>query len=215
MIESDRRLFEYVSAVQVGEMIRRYASGLLFYLTSLFAGQVMADPGVLDRITVSPEGDSSVIRVQFTLPVRYIAHTVNKAGTEVGVQLQIVQAAAQEKADLVSRDRLSWKSSQTVPLSSVEYQGTGLGTANLLLLFDAPVDGFRVREGRDFHVLEFLINQLPQQSGSATGQPAVSSLQLRNPLQHSCCSSLMTNNTRPRIELSGERISPLFKKAAV
>lgn len=196
-------------------MIRHAAFVLVFCFVSVFGGLAMAASGALDRIIVSDEGKRSVIRVQFTIPVRYISHTLNKTGTEVGVQLQIMQAAAQEKADLVSRDRLSWKSSQTVPLSSVEFQGTGLGTANLLLLFDAPVEGFRVRESRDFHGLEFLIDQPAVESGSLSEQPAVSYLHLQKPLHPICCYCLSANNKRPRIELSGERISPLFEKVAV
>lgn len=170
---------------------------------------------VLDRITVSPEDDSSVISVQFTVPVRYIAHTVNSAGTEVGVQLQIMQISAQEKADLVSRDRLSWKSSQTVPLSSVEFQGTGLGTANLLLLFDAPVDGLRIRENRDFHRLDFLINLPADQSGRVSDHPKVSWFQLSESLHPTCCFTLTRSNICPRIELSGDRTCTLTDKVTV
>lgn len=157
---------------------------LLFLLLIGSSGQAIAQSQVLDRIEVREEGDSKIIAVHFNVPVRYVSHVTNDAKSEIGVQLQIVPASEldlEESApedqpapklleetdlgDLMTRDQLSWNPSEELPLSNVTYQGTGLGTSSLLVSFAKPVKRFRIRQSRDFYVMEFILkkpSKLPQ-----------------------------------------------------
>ncbi|MEJ2455558.1 MAG: tetratricopeptide repeat protein [Candidatus Thiodiazotropha sp.] len=134
-------------------------------LLMLFACQAMAASRVLDRIETRVEGDNNVIAVHFNIPVRYVSHVMNDANSEIGIQLQIVPTPEVDLEDLLSRDQLSWKPTEEIPLSKVVYQGTGVGTSSLLVSFATPVKDFRIRQSRDFYVMEFVLKKaakLPQ-----------------------------------------------------
>ena len=149
---------------------------LLHALLFLFGGQALAASRVLDRIEAYPENGHNVIAVHFNIPVRYVSHVTNEANSEIGIQLQIVDAAQLEPEDqssedlsersipddLMQRDQLSWSPTEEVPLSKVVYQGTGLGTSSLLVSFARPVEGFRIRQSRDFYVMEFVLKRPPK-----------------------------------------------------
>jgi TolA-binding protein len=128
-------------------------------------GQAAAQSRVLDRIEVRPEGDNNIVAVHFALPVRYVSHVTNDARSEIGVQLQIVQTTDIALEDLIQRDQLSWNPTEEIPLSKVVYQGIRLGTSSLLVSFATPIKQFRIRQSRDFYVMEFVLkkpSKLPQ-----------------------------------------------------
>jgi tetratricopeptide (TPR) repeat protein len=138
---------------------------LLFTLLAIASWQACAQSRVLDRIEVRSEADTNVIAVHFNVPVRYVSHVANDANNEIGLQLQIIKTPEIDLADLLSHDQLSWIPSQEIPLSKVAYQGSGLGTSSLLLSFATLVLDFRIRQSRDFYVMEFILNKqkkLPQ-----------------------------------------------------
>jgi hypothetical protein len=142
---------------------------LLFALLAIFAGEVFAASRVLDRIEVREEGNNNVIAVHFNVPARYVSHVTNDASNEIGVQLQIADAAQlepdvqseqeQSPEDLLQRDQLSWSPTKEIPLSKVVYQGTGVGTSSLLISFLTPLKQFRIRQSRDFYVMEFVLKK--------------------------------------------------------
>ncbi len=141
------------------------AGWLLLALLSVISCQAWAQSRVLDRIEISEEGDTDVVAVHFNIPVRYVSHVTNDASSEIGIQLQIVPTPELDLEELMSRDQLTWSPSEAIPLSKVLYQGTGVGTSSLLVSFATPVKGFRIRQSRDFYVMEFMLkkaSKLPQ-----------------------------------------------------
>lgn len=125
----------------------------------LVSWQVQAASHALDRIEVHSEGDFNVISVHFNVPVRYVSHVMNDTDTEVGIQLQIIQSTDVSLEDLVSSDRLSWNPTEEIPLDKVVFQGVPLGTSNLLVSFITPVKDFKIRQSRDFFVMDFLLKK--------------------------------------------------------
>ncbi len=134
-------------------------SAWILLLICFSAGQASAATRVLDRIEISSEGDENIISVHFNVPVRYVSHLMNDAGSEVGVQLQIIQTQDVDLADLVARDQLTWSPSAEIPLNKVVFQGVPLGTSNLLVSFATPIKQFRIRQSRDFYVMDFLLKK--------------------------------------------------------
>ncbi len=140
---------------------------LLFLMLTLNSLQVAAQSRVLDHIEVHSEGDSNIIAVHFNVPVRYVSHVTNDARSEIGVQLQIIETLEIDLEepiqidleDLMQRDQLSWNPTEEIPLGKVNYQGTGLGTSSLLVSFATPVKHFRIRQSRDFYVMEFVLKK--------------------------------------------------------
>ncbi|MGD8909061.1 MAG: hypothetical protein PVI92_06900 [Chromatiales bacterium] len=165
----------------------RYAlrNWLLFTLLALASWQAGAQSRALDRIEVRSEADTNVIAVHFNVPVRYVSHVTNDANNEIGIQLQIIKSPDIDPADLLTRDQLSWIPSQAIPLSKVVYQGSGLGTSSLLISFTTLVLDFRIRESRDFHVMEFILTKpqkLPQVEVEQVPLTDVDAPETRSPL---------------------------------
>ncbi len=150
----------------MGIMIRYpWLQGLLLVLLAVASWQAVAASRVLDRIETREENGDNVIAVHFNIPVRYVSHVMNDANSEIGIQLQIVPTPEVDLADLMSRDQLTWKPTESIPLSKVVYQGTGVGTSSLLVSFATPVKAFRIRQSRDFYIMEFVLKKpaaLPQ-----------------------------------------------------
>lgn len=145
----------------------------------LSAGQASAATQVLDYIEIGSEGDENIIAVHFNVPVRYVSHLMNEANNEVGVQLQIVSGEEQgnpdsppvDMPDLVTNDQLTWNPSEEIPLNRVAFQRVPLGTSTLLVSFATPIKKFRIRQSRDFYVMEFLLKK-PNALTEVTKPPA-------------------------------------------
>jgi hypothetical protein len=140
----------------------------------LLTGQLSAAIRVLDRIEIGTEEERKVISVHFNLPVRYVSHLINAANNELGIQVRVGQisdeevdfAADEQDLELVEDDQLSWSPSAAVPLEKVLFQRNRLGTSTLLLSFAIPVSNVKVRQGRDFYVMDFII---PEKSRTTSG----------------------------------------------
>ncbi len=151
----------------------------IILLGVLPAGEALAATRVLDRIEVDSESDDYAISVYFNVPVRYVSHLSNEANNEVGVQLQIMptqnggSGSRIDIADLVEHDQLTWSPTRDIPLNKVVFQRVPLGTSNLLVSFATPVENFRIRQNRDFYVLDFL---LKKQSPSTDTLPTPASM---------------------------------------
>ncbi|MCU7890186.1 MAG: hypothetical protein KZQ78_00670 [Candidatus Thiodiazotropha sp. (ex Ustalcina ferruginea)] len=139
----------------------------LLALILLSSGQLSAATRVLDRIEITTEGEANVVSVYFNVPVRYVSHLINEASSEVGVQLKLGQTADIELSELVESDQLTWSPTAAVPLEKVEFQGNRIGTSTLLVSFATPVSDIRIRQGRDFYVMEFILSE----SAAASGLP--------------------------------------------
>ncbi|MES9816621.1 MAG: hypothetical protein ABW155_08215 [Candidatus Thiodiazotropha sp.] len=133
----------------------------------LCSWQAGAATRVLDRIELQTEGEDNIISVYFNIPVRYVSHLINESGNEVGVQLKLGQTADIELTDLVETDQLTWSPSAAVPLEKVEFQGNIIGTSTLLVSFATPVSNVKIRQGRDFYVMQFILPESPRVSGMA------------------------------------------------
>lgn len=116
-----------------------------------------ASTRAFDRIEVNTGAEENIITVRFNIPVRYISHVMNEANNEVGIQLQILQTLERDIADLVQTDQLSWKPSAEIPLDKVVFQGQAMGPSSLLVSFVSPVQGFEIRQGKDFSRMDFIL----------------------------------------------------------
>ncbi|MBW9262099.1 MAG: hypothetical protein K1564_11070 [Candidatus Thiodiazotropha sp. (ex. Lucinisca nassula)] len=162
---------------------------LLPLLLLLFTTQSQAASRVLDRIEIGSEEGANVIAVHFNVPVRYVSHLINESNSELGVQVRVGQTtdtelgAASEQdqdGDLDQQDQLTWSPSAAVPLDKVVFQGSRLGTSTLLVSFAAPVGDVKIRQGRDFYVMEFILPQQVRRS-SGFGQARLKTLQTEVP----------------------------------
>ncbi|MBW9256785.1 MAG: hypothetical protein K1562_04080 [Candidatus Thiodiazotropha sp. (ex. Lucinisca nassula)] len=162
---------------------------LLPLLLLLFTTQSQAASRILDRIEIGSEEGANVIAVHFNVPVRYVSHLINESNTELGVQVRVGQttdtdlgAATEQDQDgeLDQEDQLTWSPSAAVPLDKVVFQGSRLGTSTLLVSFAAPVGDVKIRQGRDFYVMEFILPQQVRRS-SGFGQARLKTLQTEVP----------------------------------
>jgi len=133
----------------------------IFVLLLLLGGvtQGQAATRFFDRIEVKTGARENTITVFFNIPVRYVSHVMNAERSEAGIQLQIIQTRDFDLGDLVQTDQLSWDPSAEVPLNKVEFQGQAVGTSTLVVSFASPVEGFRIRQGRDFYRMDFIIKR--------------------------------------------------------
>lgn len=170
------------------QFIKPFGKLVCLLLTVLsITGQVSAATRVLDYIEIGSEGDENIIAVHFNVPVRYVSHLMNEANNEVGVQLQIVSSEEQgnpdnppvDLSDLVMNDQLTWNPSEEIPLNRVAFQRVPLGTSALLVSFASPIKKFRIRQSRDFYVMEFLLKK-PQVLTEAT-KPLASMIEVDVP----------------------------------
>ena len=97
--------------------------------------------------------------VQLNIPVRYVSHLVNESGTEVNLQLQVIQTPDVDFSDLLGTDQLSWNPSEEMPLAKVVFQGQLVGTSTMQVSFASPVKDFQVRQGKQFNVVEFVLKR--------------------------------------------------------
>lgn len=153
---------------------------LLLVLLMLTVGQLSAATRVLDRIEVEVREGANVIVVHFNVPVRYVSHLINEANSELGIQVRVgqttddeigVSAATQQNLDFTPEDQLTWSPSAAVPLDKILFQGSRLGTSALLVSFATPVDKVKIRQGRDFYTMEFMLPERPRRTsgfGAAT-----------------------------------------------
>ena len=150
---------------------------LFLLLMTLTAGQLSAATRVLDRIEIGTEEGANVISVHFNVPVRYVSHLVNEANSEVGIQIRVGQTTDedvgqltdQEDGELTEEDQLTWSPTATVPLDKVVFQGNRIGTSTLLVSFATPVSDFKIRQGRDFYVMEFILPEEPLGGSGLSG----------------------------------------------
>ena len=168
-------------------------SRVYFWLLSLLlllpTAESQAATRILDRIEIGTEAGANVIAVHFNVPVRYVSHLINESNSELGVQVRVGQTTDEElgaateqdqDGELDQEDQLTWSPSAAVPLDKVVFQGSRLGTSTLLVSFAAPVRDVKIRQGRDFYVMEFILPEQVRRS-SGFGQARLKTLQREVP----------------------------------
>ncbi|MEW8627816.1 MAG: hypothetical protein AB2551_18870 [Candidatus Thiodiazotropha sp.] len=168
-------------------------SRVYFWLLSLLlllpTAESQAATRILDRIEIGTEEGANVIAVHFNVPVRYVSHLINESNSELGVQVRVGQTTDEElgaateqdqDGELDQEDQLTWSPSAAVPLDKVVFQGSRLGTSTLLVSFAAPVRDVKIRQGRDFYVMEFILPEQVRRS-SGFGQARLKTLQREVP----------------------------------
>lgn len=107
---------------------------------------------VLDSARAEWVGECLVLRIGFTLPVRYLRHAPPAGGASLIVQLETVELGPAQDEGLRRREAVPVTGAAPLPLSSVVYDGTTEGPAHIVLDFDASV-AFSVEQGEDFRSL--------------------------------------------------------------
>lgn len=162
---------------------------LLLVLLMLSAGQLSAATRVLDRIEIETEEGGNVILVHFNVPVRYVSHLINEANSELGVQVRVGQTIDDEvgattpdeqELEFTQEDQLTWSPSAAMPLDKIVFQGNRLGTSALLVSFATPVHDVKIRQGRDFYTMEFILPAKSRRT-SGFGQAKLKTLESKVP----------------------------------
>jgi hypothetical protein len=113
----------------------------------------------MDRIEVKLGEEENSILVHMNVPVRYVSHVVNQAGTEIDLQLQVIQTPDVDIEELLTSHQLTWNPSAEMPLDKVVFQGRVVGPASMQVSFASPVENFQVRQGKNFDVVEFVLKR--------------------------------------------------------
>ena len=162
---------------------------LLPLVLLLCSGQLSAATRVLDRIEIKSEDGANVILVHFNVPVRYVSHLINEASSELGVQVRVGQTTDEEVGasttdeqdqELSQDDQLNWSPSAAVPLDKILFQGNRLGTSTLLVSFATPIEDVKIRQGRDFYTMEFILPAKTRRT-SGFGQAKLKTLESKVP----------------------------------
>ncbi|MCG7984212.1 MAG: hypothetical protein JAY90_15860 [Candidatus Thiodiazotropha lotti] len=162
---------------------------LLSIVLLLLTAQSQAASRILDRIEIDSEAGANVIAVHFNVPVRYVSHLINESNSELGVQVRVGQTTDEElgatteqdqDGELDQEDQLTWSPSAAIPLDKVVFQGSRLGTSTLLVSFATPVRDVKIRQGRDFYVMEFILPEQVRRS-SGFGQTGLKTLESKVP----------------------------------
>ncbi|MEN8178807.1 MAG: SPOR domain-containing protein [Pseudomonadota bacterium] len=146
-------------------------------LQLLIASNSQATTRTLDRIEVKLGDEENTITVHLNIPVRYVSHVVNESGTEVDLQLQVIQTRDVDISDLLATDQLSWNPSAEMPLDKVVFRGQAVGTSTMQVSFASPVKDFQVRQGKNFDIVEFVLKkkkkvvQVPVKPAPTPGLP--------------------------------------------
>lgn len=119
---------------------------------TLASSDVDAEPPrnrILDQLQLAERGGCTVVRVDFTLPIRYVRHFPYDDGNELRIKLDPIAVSAVDRPALAMRESLRPAHPNTLPLYEVVYEGDMDGGPFLTLEFHRAVR-FAVRQGRDF-----------------------------------------------------------------
>jgi len=154
--------------------VRRYILSLLLSISALCCAP--AEAQLLDDIEVRSDQGVAEIRLQFSVPVRYIKHFPAERGELIKLYLQVLSLDGMEERDMQEYKRTP--SIPLVPAFTVMYSTvrTCLSVRDPLCLdiqFSKPVR-FRVRQGEDgrsilLHVLAET-NSRPAPSAAPNGR---------------------------------------------
>ncbi len=132
---------------------------LTLFLVWALSFACLATTRTLDRLDVKLGDKEHSITVHLNIPVRYVSHVINESGTEVDIQLQVIQTRDLDMSELLGTDQLSWNPSAEMPLDKVVFRGQEIGTSTMQVSFASTVEGFEVRQGKDFDLVEFVLKK--------------------------------------------------------
>ena len=121
-------------------------------LVASLSGAEPARNRFLDEVHVTDQGACSVIRVGFTLPIRYVRHFPPDRGEELRIKLDPIAVSPVDRPALGMRESLRPTPNGHVPLHEVVFEGDMEGGPFLTLDFSRMVN-YAVRQGRDFRSL--------------------------------------------------------------
>lgn len=156
----------------------RHTLGLVISLVLLVPAHLLS-PGnasaqpirnrVLQGLQIGRRDGNWEVRIDFTVPVRYLRHSPRDQGEIIYIQLRPLQVARSDAPTIAMRESLTRPRGSQVPLVEVTYDGNAPGGPQLEVHLARSLP-FEVREGKD---LRSLVIALPEdgqlhRSGGAT-----------------------------------------------
>ena len=153
-------------------------AGLVVLLAAALWGSTLFSQPVRDRlldvIDVEHTRDGTLIRIEMTIPVRYIRHYPYESGNELRIKVLPFDVRTSDREALHKRESLVPFNDDPPELREVVYEGDVDGGPFLTLLFDHEVH-YEVEQGRDsrsivVHLLPVAPQEEPATDTGRTGQ---------------------------------------------
>jgi len=122
---------------------------VLFYVVAATAHAEGSDTRVLQGVDIVAGEATSEIRVNLSVPMRYVTHAPLAEGDELVIRLQLIPTPGFDPTNIRSREAAVVDRSQPVPLQEVTYEAGDVTNPTLTLRFSRTT-AFTVRGGEDF-----------------------------------------------------------------
>ena len=146
-------------------------AGLVVLLAAALWGSTLFSQPVrdhlLDVIDVEHSRDGTVIRIEMTIPVRYIRHYPYESGNELRIKMLPFDVRTSDRDALHKRESLVPFNNDPPELREVVYEGDVDGGPFLTLLFDHEVH-YEVEQGRDSRSIVVHLLPVTPQGKTAT-----------------------------------------------
>ena len=145
-------------------------AGLVVLLAAALWGSTLYSQPVRDRILdvidVEHTSDGTVIRIEMTIPVRYIRHYPYESGNELRIKMLPFDVRTSDRDALQKRESLVPFNDDPPELREVVYEGDVEGGPFLTLFFDHEVH-YGVEQGRDSRsIVVHLLPVAPQEEAA-------------------------------------------------
>jgi len=114
-----------------------------------------AQARMLEGVEAETLDGGTAVRIEFSAPLQYVTHTPPRRGNVVQIQLRPVSPGSLTQ-DLSGNESIGWRSSGSLPLPEVSYDGEAPGGPQLTLRFAVPVR-FRVEPAADLRRLAVVV----------------------------------------------------------
>jgi len=158
-------------------MTRAFA-GILVCLAPGAAFAQGSDTRVLQGVDINAGEQTTEIRINLAVPMRYVTHVPLTEGDELVVRLQLIPTPGLDPNSVRSREAAVVDRSQPVPLLEVTYEAVEPTNPTLTLNFSRTTK-YTVRGGEDFRSIVVTIPAVAPRPAAPKAQPAA---QARVPL---------------------------------
>jgi hypothetical protein len=122
---------------------------------------------VLDYLDVDYRKNSSVLNINFLVPVNYIQHYPSSQGTSINIKLRPIAHSLTDKNNFLNSEVIRWKTSRLMPLISARYDGSLASGPELVLRFRRHVK-FTIKQTHNPRTLAIVIHHAASRNKAAT-----------------------------------------------
>ncbi len=181
----------------------------------VFSPGVNAASAMLDRIDVERQTGGHQIRVYLNIPARYRSHAPEKEGDTLQVQVLPFADSVSDDSSASGSESLTWKATDAVPLTEVEYDRLGPQQGSLIFKFSRSVQ-YQIEVASDLRSYKVFL------PGMVKAPPEISQLKAETRINKVAPAKAETPKTekaqkKPQVlrlpPLSDERIADTLVKA--